>query len=1268
MPNLNLTHSGNMSITSAEITSAGTLNVQYGQNTTGNITGWTHNQSTPLVCGETYTITLIPQFSGTVLTENFVVSGVDEAGVPRSDTSVLRQGFDSNLLHYNPNPRNNPSRMVINSSSATETYLEVNATVVGHSSSSNTVGFYIYHYLPGDPQSKSNFVRFDVVDPTEPDTGGVITSLELVVANNITGTGRASAVYSPSTAFANLVYSTSDSSIATIDQHSGAITVWETGIVTFCVEDQISGLQDCKNVQVFKEGEGYDSLYLTFDIISGGTVYINVDPEQTIYYSKNNRSWVGVTVPANQSPSISVSAGDIVRFKANITKAINFRYTNCVFNVYGNIMSLVYGDSFANKTVLETNYIFHNLFPSVTGLTNAINLSLPATILSNGCYSQMFNGCRNLLTAPELPATALSKWCYQSMFLQCSGLTEAPELPAMYLAEGCYGNMFGQCTSLTSAPALPAVTLAENCYEGMFNRCTSLTSAPVLPAMTMKDLCYSGMFEGCTNLQTPPALPATTLSKGCYSGMFRLCSKLSTPPSLPALTMEDDCYYEMFFYCSGLTYAPALVSTSLADRCYAWMFASCTSLTNAPALPATELTIGCYNSMFYGCVNISTAPDLPAATLVQDCYKQMFRGCSRLSYIKCLASDISASACTENWVRSVAPSGTFVKADGMNAWQIDSNDGIPIGWTSSPDTGDTGTTQVTALTVVINDVVESGDFAYVILQPADAVASIVYSSSDSSIATIDQDTGEITVVGDGTVTICARDLITDISDCKTVTATTSSVGNITSLTINVENIFESGRAYATYSPVTAAKSLVYSSTNPSIATINQTTGEITALDYGYVTFCVRDTLTNLQNCKEVFVSKGGSTSGCTMEVVYQAETSQSHRTRLYNGDVFFTNIELQDGTDITSTVVNNNGYYNFDDSGIKKVYFTLTGGTLEQRFYACPILKVTIPECIMRLGNRCFESCYSLIRVIIPNSVVEFVGTKYGSVEYKMNNNDVSGCTFRSCTSLELVDIPTGLTYLPDWCFDGCSSLTDIILPSGLTSLGQCCFERCSSLSVVSLSDNMLEIPYNCFYECSSLTGITLPSRLQVVRRTAFMKSGLRSLVLPDSVEEIRHHIIYQAYAITSVTFTSLTPPIGSMLSLEVAIIEDDTFPIYIPCQSFNAYYELYSSDRLYCPSIGTLSGDPTSITITCDATIVGEGYITINYSPTNCVPAFHITFVTPQGAEFDYETVPGECPPGTIKLKITVLEPGTGNQISVMSQADSNVRAEAFFNCELAP
>lgn len=122
-----------------------------------------------------------------------------------------------------------------------------------------------------------------------------------------------------------------------------------------------------------------------------------------------------------------------------------------------------------------------------------------------------------------------------------------------------------------------------------------------------------------------------------------------------------------------------LPATTLGKDCYSVMFHGCTSLTTAPALPATTLANYCYWSMFAGCTSLTTAPVLPATTLSERCYMGMFENCSSLSYIKCLATDISALSCTLYWVDGVSSTGTFVKASSMNNWTSGKN-GIPTNW------------------------------------------------------------------------------------------------------------------------------------------------------------------------------------------------------------------------------------------------------------------------------------------------------------------------------------------------------------------------------------------------------------------------------------------------------------------------------------------------------------------------------------------------------------------------------------------------------------
>ena len=117
-----------------------------------------------------------------------------------------------------------------------------------------------------------------------------------------------------------------------------------------------------------------------------------------------------------------------------------------------------------------------------------------------------------------------------------------------------------------------------------------------------------------------------------------------------------------------------------ADYCFYGLFDGCTSLTTAPELPATTLKVRCYWTMFTNCTSLTTAPELPATTLQNYCYAYMFSKCTKINYIKCLATNISASGCTEGWVNKVASTGTFVKAASMTGWTTGTS-GIPSGWT-----------------------------------------------------------------------------------------------------------------------------------------------------------------------------------------------------------------------------------------------------------------------------------------------------------------------------------------------------------------------------------------------------------------------------------------------------------------------------------------------------------------------------------------------------------------------------------------------------------
>ena len=176
------------------------------------------------------------------------------------------------------------------------------------------------------------------------------------------------------------------------------------------------------------------------------------------------------------------------------------------------------------------------------------------SIPSQFCFINLFRGCDNMITAPDLPATELSVSCYDGMFENCTNLAVAPELPSTKLSDWCYSAMFKNCENLLQAPALPATELAEFCYQAMFEGCSRLSRAPVLPALIMKTDCYSYMFSGCTSLTVAPELPATALANECYANMFFGCSNLVSTPTLHAAKLAKLCYSHMFLQCPKVSY------------------------------------------------------------------------------------------------------------------------------------------------------------------------------------------------------------------------------------------------------------------------------------------------------------------------------------------------------------------------------------------------------------------------------------------------------------------------------------------------------------------------------------------------------------------------------------------------------------------------------------------------------------------------------------------------------------------------------------------
>ena len=238
-----------------------------------------------------------------------------------------------------------------------------------------------------------------------------------------------------------------------------------------------------ENEEVRYNKSAYDTP-LTFEAISAGTitwVSQSTGGNKTIEYKRNDGEWAEITSSTAGTP-ITVAAGDRVQFRGDNAAYYSKIYTGpgarfgqsgstLRVKIEGNIMSMIDSTGYASLKTLTEPGAFGYIFGMV-GVTEASGLLLPATALTEYCYTLMFDGCHYLTSAPELPATVLARECYMDMFRECLALRQGPDLPAPVLAASCYYGMFWN-SGVKSVKCLATDISAADCTTYWLNSAPS---------------------------------------------------------------------------------------------------------------------------------------------------------------------------------------------------------------------------------------------------------------------------------------------------------------------------------------------------------------------------------------------------------------------------------------------------------------------------------------------------------------------------------------------------------------------------------------------------------------------------------------------------------------------------------------------------------------------------------------------------------------------------------------------------------------------------
>lgn len=192
--------------------------------------------------------------------------------------------------------------------------------------------------------------------------------------------------------------------------------------------------------------------YLTLQALNDGTT-ITFDNKAAgaVQYRVNSGEWGLLAAAGASVTTTSLSAGDKVYLRGtNATYTIPGTddpetpdipsHISCSgpCYVYGNFMSLIGGDNFAATTTLTGYSALSNLFDGNVNIRNHPykDMVLPATSLSNYCYSEMFSGCTGLGRSPVMAAATAGTYSYKDMFNGCSGLYYVTCYSSMYSGDG----------------------------------------------------------------------------------------------------------------------------------------------------------------------------------------------------------------------------------------------------------------------------------------------------------------------------------------------------------------------------------------------------------------------------------------------------------------------------------------------------------------------------------------------------------------------------------------------------------------------------------------------------------------------------------------------------------------------------------------------------------------------------------------------------------------------------------------------------------------
>ena len=231
-------------------------------------------------------------------------------------------------------------------------------------------------------------------------------------------------------------------------------------------------------------------------------------------------------------------------------------------------------------------------------------------------------------------------------------------------------------------------------------------------------------------------------------------------------------------------------------------------------------------------------------------------------------------------------------------------------------------------------------------------------------------------------------------------------------------------------------------------------------------------------------------------------------------------------------------------------------------FQDASITGVTLPQSLKTISNNAFFGCKNLSSVSYTNGVEAsnlktIENTAFGLCDnlkdflFPSSIETIGNSAFYYCTGLEHVVIPKNLKNLGKAAFYGCTSLSDFELLAPVDSIQNRLLYNCISLKTVKIPEGVKSINQSAFNGCKNLKSICFPESLEFIGDLAFVQTGLKTIIIPKNVKELKRYIINAG---VDVTVYSMSPVPPRAMRGDYSTFGESTGKLYVPAGSRVAY------------------------------------------------------------------------------------------------------------------